>query len=144
MFDLVPFRRNRNQVQRRSEDPFDSFFSNFFDMVDRSNMGFRTDVKETEDEYILEAELPGLEKDDINIEIEEDYLTISADKEETTEERGEDYLRRERKTGRYSRTFALDNVRDDEIKASYDNGVLELVLPKKEPGKPRRRTIDIE
>ena len=147
MFDLVPFRnRNRREVEKRRDDPFNAlvndFFSDAFNMIDTKS--FKTDVKETDEEYIIESELPGLEKDDINIEIIDDYLTISAQNEDKIEEENENYIRRERRTGSFQRVFHIENVKDDEIDASYENGILEVVLPKKEKTQPKKRTVDIK
>nr|WP_239559380.1 Hsp20/alpha crystallin family protein [Sporohalobacter salinus] len=108
-----------------------------------SNTGFRTDIKETEEEYIIEAELPGLDKEDITLEVDGDSLVISANNEETIEEEREGYLRKERKVGRFQRSFRLDNVNEDGIEADYENGLLTVTLPKEEPGSTETRTIDI-
>ncbi len=146
MFDLVPFRnRNRRNVIDREDDPFNRFVSDFFgDVMDFADRGFRADVKEKDDEFLIEAEMPGMEKDNINLEINEDYLTITAKNEESNEEKGDNYIRRERRRGTYSRSFYLDNVNEDEIKAEYDDGILKVHLPKKEKTSVKSRTIDIE
>ncbi|MGM0436947.1 MAG: Hsp20/alpha crystallin family protein [Bacillota bacterium] len=147
MFDLVPFRnRRRGEVEEREEDPFNSlvneFFSDAFNALDTKS--FKTDVKETDENYIIESELPGLSKDDINIEITDDYLTISAQNEEKIEEENENYIRRERRTGSFQRVFQIDNVKEEEIDAKYENGILEVTLPKKEKKTPKKKTIDIK
>jgi len=144
MFDMIPFRRRENRVRERNEEPFDIFFNNFFDFMDRSNVGLRTDIKETENEYILESELPGMDREDINIELNDNCLIITAQKNEVKEEENDNYVRRERRSGSYQRTFNVENVKQDEIQAEYKNGVLELVLPKKEEAKKTRRMIDIK
>ena len=147
MFDLVPFRnRRRGEVEEREGDPFNSlvneFFSDAFNAIDTRS--FKTDVKENDDEYVIESELPGLEKDDINIEITDNYLTISAHNEEKIEEENENYIRRERRTGSFQRVFQIDNVKEDEIDAKYENGILMVTLPKKEKSAPKKKTIDIK
>lgn len=72
-------------------------------------------------------------------------LTISAKYDEVMEEKGESFIQRERRRGNYSRSIAIpSNVKEDEIKASFNNGVLKVVLPKIEPSKPRGRIIDID
>ncbi|MFW5788285.1 MAG: Hsp20/alpha crystallin family protein [Halanaerobiales bacterium] len=144
MFNLVPFRnRRRNQVSER-EDPFYSLVSDFFsDVMDVADLGFKTDIKEDENNYYIEAELPGLSKEDIKIEIDDDNLIISATNEKIEEEEKENYLRRERRSGTYQRSFRLDNVNEDGIEAEYEDGILNVVLPKEEPGKPQKRVIDI-
>lgn len=144
MFNLTPRRRNRDEVTER-EDPFDALMSNFFsDFMDMAGGGFRTDVKEKEDRYIIEAELPGLNREDINVELDNDRLIISAINEQTTEEEKENYIRRERRTGSYQRSFRIENIKEEEIEAEYKNGILYLDLPKEEPGKSGKRVIDIK
>ena len=146
MFDLVPFRRRgRGNKLDETEDTFDSLVSDFFsDMLDVADIGFKTDIREDEDNYYIEAELPGLNKDDINIKLEEDNLVISATNEEVQEEEDENYIRRERRTGTYQRAFRIDNVKEDEITAEYEDGILEVTLPKEEQGETqKRRVIDI-
>ncbi|HKL74847.1 MAG TPA: Hsp20/alpha crystallin family protein [Halanaerobiales bacterium] len=147
MFDLVPFRnRRRGEVEEGKGDPFNSlvneFFSDAFNAIDTKS--FKTDVKETDENYIIESELPGLSKEDINIEITDNYLTISAQNEEKFEEEKENYIRRERRTGSFQRVFQIDNVKEDEIDAKYENGILEVTLPKKEKQTPKKKTIDIK
>ncbi|RCW50647.1 MULTISPECIES: Hsp20/alpha crystallin family protein [unclassified Halanaerobium] len=146
MFDLVPFRnRNRRDLIDREDDPFNRIVSDFFgDVMDFADRGFRADIKENDDEFLIEAEMPGIKKDNINLEINEDYLTITASNEESKEEKGDKYIRRERRRGTYSRSFYLDNVNEDEIKAEYDDGILKVHLPKKEKTSVKSRTIDIE
>jgi len=143
MFDLIPFRRRNGKVENR-EDPFNYLWSNFFDMIDMGSVGFKTDVKEMENEYILQAELPGMNRDNIKLEIEDNYLTILASNDEVVEEERDNYIRKERRSGSYRRSFNIENIKDDEIKANYRDGILEVILPKKEPGKVSRRVIDIE
>ncbi|RAK11884.1 HSP20 family protein [Halanaerobium saccharolyticum] len=146
MFDLVPFRnRSRSDVTERDEDPFNNLVSDFFgDVMDFAGRSFRADIKESDDEYTIEAEMPGMKKEDINLEINDDYLTISAEHQEEKEEKKEDYIRRERRQGRYARSFYLENVNQDEIKAEYEDGVLKVHLPKEEKTPVKKRTIDIE
>ena len=146
MFDLVPFRnRSRNDVAEREEDPFNSLVSDFFgDVMDVAGRSFRADIKESDDEYTIEAEMPGMKKEDIQLEIDNDYLTISAEQTEEKEEKTDNYIRRERRQGRYARSFYLENVNQDDIKAEYDDGILKVHLPKEEKTPVKKRTIDIE
>jgi HSP20 family protein len=143
MFDLIPFRHRNGRVESR-EDPFNYLWSNFFDMNDMGSIGFKTDVKETENEYILQAELPGMNRDNIKLEIEDNYLTISASNDEVVEEERDNYIRKERRSGSYRRSFNIENIKDNEIKANYREGILEVLLPKKEQGKVSKRVVDIE
>ncbi|MGM0421045.1 MAG: Hsp20/alpha crystallin family protein [Bacillota bacterium] len=144
MFDMVPFRRSGRQL-RKGEDPMDRLLSNFFDDSFGSLAGsFKTDIIEKEDRFLIEAELPGMEKEDINIELEDQYLTISANKSEEVEQEEDNYIRRERRSGSFQRSFYLENVREEDINAEYDNGVLRVTLPKEKPTEPTRKTIEIE
>jgi len=145
MFDLVPFRRGKpaERSEERS-DTFGTLTSNLMDdFFNLTRSGFSTDIKEKEEEFVIEAELPGLSKDDITLEVEDDTLIISVQEEEEFEDEREDYIHRERRTGSYQRSFRLDNIDEEKIAAEYENGILEITLPKEEPGKGRRRTIDI-
>jgi len=146
MFDLVPFRnRSRRDVAERDDDPFNNLVSDFFgDVMDFAGRSFRADIKENEDEYTIEAEMPGMNKEDIQLEINDDYLTISAEHKEEKEEKNENYIRRERRQGRYTRSFHLENVNQDDIKAEYNEGILKVHLPKEEKTPVKKRTIDIE
>ena len=143
MYTLVPFRRNLN---RELSTPFmnDNFFRSFFDMSDMvGSAGFRVDVREDDKAYRLEAELPGVPKDKLNVSVDDGTLTISADlNEEKKEERGS-YLYSERRTGHVERCFNLDGIDADNIKAEYHNGVLMLTLPKEQPA-PKKEAKKIE
>ena len=145
MFDLIPRRRNENKMVERSEDPFDALWNSFFNNVrEHSEIGFRTDVKEKDDKYIIDAELPGMNKDDIKVEMEDNYLTITANNENYEEEEKEGYIRRERKRGSYCRSFYIENIKEDEVEAEYNDGILEIRLPKKEETVTKKKTIDIK
>jgi HSP20 family protein len=153
MSSLIPFERKNNGVQRKNGSLFDLFdmdrvFENFFnDTVfpsHFSNSGqMRVDISENDKEYILEAELPGVKKEEINLEVSDDRLTISVKKDENTEEKKDKYLRKERRTSSMVRSFSIENVLSDKITAKHENGILTLVLPKKEETKPKGKKIDI-
>ena len=112
-----------------------------------SNMAqFRCDVQDKGDSYLLEAELPGFQKDEIKIGVEGDTLTLSAvHKEKTEEEKAKDgtYLRRERSTSSYEQKLDISNVDASGLHAVYENGVLTLTMPKKQPAKPVSRQLEI-
>lgn len=144
MYTLVPYRRNLNRELAR---PFygDNWLRSFFDMGDVvTNAGFRVDVREDEAAYHLEAELPGVPKDKLNVTVDEGVLTISADlNDEKKEERG-GYVYSERRSGHVERSFNLDGINAEGIAADYKNGVLMLTLPKEQPApKKEARKIDI-
>lgn len=97
------------------------------------------DIEEAEDRFILHADLPGLKESDIDVKVHEGTLCLSGKREEASEHKGEGYYRRERSHGSFSRSFRLGPAVDaDKIQASYDKGVLTVVLPKKEEVKPRQ------
>ncbi len=135
MLTLVPYRRNRGLVQRPMNSLFnDSFFRSFFDMSDAvGNVGFRVDVKEQDDRFVLEAEMPGVAEDQINLTVDEGTLKISADTTASKEENNENYCYRERRVGHMERRFSLDGIKEEDIKAEYKNGILTIELPKAQP-----------
>ena len=134
MFGLVPFKFNKGENSRglTINDMFNDFFND--DMLSKFNSSgsFKTDIKETPEEYIVHAELPGVKKEDIKIDYNNNYLTISATRNNESEEKKDNYIRRERSYGSVSRGFYISNVNKDSIKAKFDNGVLNIELPKKE------------
>jgi HSP20 family protein len=93
-------------------------------------------VRETEDEYIIELAAPGLEKDEFRVEVLEDVVTIEGNHDEEKEERTQDYQRKEFKTTSFKRSFRLlQPVIDDKVDAKYAHGILKLTLPKREEAK---------
>ena len=121
---MIPRRRN-------DFDLFDEIFDDpFFSRVDTKLM--RTDIKEKKDSYVVNVDLPGYEKEDIKIEINNGYLTLTAERTNSDEEKEEGrYIRKERYSGQCSRSFYVgDNVKDTDVKASFKNGILTLEFPK--------------
>ncbi len=103
------------------------------------------DVVDEKDHLLVKADLPGLNKDDIRVSIEDGVLSIQGEKKEETEEKKKGYLRAERFYGSFFRSVSLPSAVDDtKVKASYKDGVLELTLPKKEEAKPKQIKVDIE
>ena len=100
------------------------------------------DVRESEDGYVMEAELPGLTDKDVELKIEDNILTLSSRKDEATEEDKDGYLIRERRSAEFCRTFVLPkDVDRDKIKAEFKNGLLTVRVPKAPEAKPRK--IDV-
>lgn len=91
---------------------------------------FSADIRETDNEYLVSAELPGVNKEDINLEYGNNNLIIKAIRQEIHDDSRENYIRKERSYGEVSRSFYLENVNKDGIRAKYDNGVLKVILPK--------------
>ncbi|MBI3574535.1 MAG: Hsp20/alpha crystallin family protein [Gammaproteobacteria bacterium] len=103
------------------------------------------DIREREDEYVVRTDMPGVKKEDIQITLENGVLTIAAEtrSEKETKEGGH-VLRQERRYGKYVRSLRMGTQVDgDRLKASYKDGVLELVLPKAEAAKPKKITVDV-
>jgi HSP20 family protein len=100
------------------------------------------DVWETEKELVLSFDLPGIEEDKIAVELEDNMLTVSGERERTDEHSSERFYRFERRHGQFSRSVSLPaGVDDADVKAGYKNGVLEIRVPKPEEPKPRRIEI---
>jgi len=100
------------------------------------------DLVEDGQEYVLRADLPGLDEQDVKIELDERVLTISGERSSNQEERREGYYRYERATGSFSRSLTLpEGIDPDAIRASFEKGVLEVRIPKPEERKPRRVAI---
>lgn len=134
-----PF-REMDALERR-------FFRNPFEFFSGGSLaGFRTDVTDTGDAYLLEADLPGFAKEDIHLDIRGDLLAVRAERRNRHEERdaSERVIRSERIYGNYVREFDLSGVNADEITARYEDGVLKLRMPKKQESLPASRTLTIE
>ena len=138
MFDLIPFRRGKDDMLSLFDRMEKNFMQNFgFEMPD-----FKADIVDKGDKFVLEAELPGFDKKDININVDDNRLTITAEHSESKEESKDNYIRKERRYGSFTRSFDVSNIRTEDIKADYKNGMLVLDLPKKDSG-PDSRKIDI-
>lgn len=135
MYELSPF----SSALRELGDFERNFFSN------ASFSGMKCDVEDLGKEYVLSAELPGFDKNDIKVDISDDIMTISAShKSESEQHEARGYLRRERRYGAFSRSFNISNVHADDIKASYTNGILRIVMPKKTQNEPKNKSLVIE
>ena len=141
MFGMVPFERHEDNFF----DVFDNFERKFFGNSSANLPAFRTDIKDADDKFVLEAELPGFDKEDISLDVKDGILTISAQHKEEKEDKDEkgQYIRRERRYGSFSRSFDVTGIDENGITAAYNNGVLELTLPKAQPVVPAARQIEI-
>lgn len=125
-------------------DVFEDFFKPMF--YDEQLDSMRTDIKETDKDYQLSIEMPGFKKDEIKVSLENGYLTVSAEKSEKEEE-GKDtpkYLRRECRVSCQRSYYVGDKVEEENVKAKYENGMLQLTVPKEEPKKIASKSIAIE
>ena len=146
MFELIPFDRRGSRVS--AYDPFrmlDDMERSFFGGNSHPAMSsFRTDVTDTGDAFVLDAELPGFKKEDIKIDVENDCLTISAERKLDEEEKQKNFIKRERFYGSFSRSFDVSGVNVDGIEAAYNDGVLKLTMPKKVETVPPTRRLEIK
>ncbi len=133
MFGLVPFKfNNRGNRGLTINDMFQDFFNDDILSPFTEANHFKADIRETPDEYLIQAELPGVEKNDINIEYNNNCLTIHAVRKEEHEETKDNFIRKERHYGEVSRSFCVNNIDKAQIQAKFDNGVLSIRLPKQE------------
>ncbi|MBO4218685.1 MAG: Hsp20/alpha crystallin family protein [Erysipelotrichaceae bacterium] len=130
---------------RKSADR--SFFDDFFaPTFYRGNFsGMHTDITEKEDEYLLEVELPGYKKEDVKISLEDGYLKIEASKNTENKEETRKYISREIYRGSMSRSFYVGNIDQNKVKANFNDGILEISVPKDElPEEDKTKYIDIK
>lgn len=135
MLELTPYGRSGHYL--RNYNPFrelEEFEKNFWNSDTPTE--FKTDIKDTGDSYLLEADLPGFNKEDIKIDIDDDSLTIHGERHSEAEEKDNkgNYIRCERSYGSFSRSFNLSGVKTDQIKAAYENVEMSMMgdrYPKK-------------
>ena len=141
MFELIPFDRRMHRLS--NYDPFREMDELFNSTTRAVNTAFNTDVIDNGDSYELDAELPGFKKEDIHLSIENDCLTISAERKLNKDEKLPNFVKRERFYGSCSRSFDLTGIDVDKISAAYVDGVLKLTLPKESEEVPVSRSIQI-
>ena len=145
MFELTPYERRH---QRALFNPFrdmDNFEKSFWG--DMAAADFKTDIKDNGKEYVLEADLPGFKKEDVKLDLQNGYLTITANRSEDLDEKDNEgrYIRQERCTGSCARSFYVgENLKPTDVAAKFENGILELKLPKADKQIPEKPTTLIE
>ncbi len=123
------------------QDEFSRFFDDFGNGRGFVEEDFTPpiDIRETDDAYIVEADVPGMKKEDVHIEVNDDVLTIKGERKSEHEEKRDDYHRIERQHGSFRRTVTIPGgFQYDAVKAKFKDGVLRVTLPKREDAKPRR------
>ena len=144
MFELIPFDRHSRSMA--GFDPFrmlNEMDRRFFTGVPSVSV-FNTDVIDTGDAFKLECEIHGFKKEDIKIDIENDCLTISAERSSEDKDEKENYVKRERFYGSFTRSFDVSGINVDNIDAGYSDGVLTVTLPKKAAEIPASRRLEIK
>lgn len=146
MLTLMPYFRKDALAKRRGMNSlFDDFLNDrFFNDVFPDAETFKADIKETDDSYIVLAELPGVDKKDIRLDLDDGILSIKAERKFENKEEKDNYIRREMRYGSFERSFRVEGIKSDEIKAKHENGVLEITLPKDVQIKEKTKTISIE
>lgn len=149
MFEIIPM----SHLSRSFRNPFAemdnlarAFFKEPFFSDSAEIRPFRTDIRKTEEGFMLEAELPGFDKKDISVGIEGDVLTIKAQRQSASEDKDkkDNYVRIERSYGSFERSFDVSGIDTESIGAKYENGVLILNMPRKEPVAPPQKQLTIE
>ena len=126
------------------DDVFDDFM---FPTVKDDFVKMKCDIYEKDGAYHLEMDVPGFDKKDVQIEVDDnDYLTITAEKntEDSEEDADKNYIRKERNYGKYQRAFYVGGIDKDNIQANFENGILKISMPKKEEEKSSKKTIEIK
>ncbi len=127
------------------EDVFNEFFGPAH--LEKRNMSMKTDVKEDENQYELDIDMPGFKKEEISVTLKNGYLSVSAKNErkfEQGEKDSKNYVRRERSYVASRNYYVGDKVREEEISAKYENGVLSLIVPKEKPKEITTHKIKID
>lgn len=139
----------RNYLARKNDgwgfDLFNDVFDGFFNpsIYTSRNESMRTDIKQVDGGYELAVDMPGFDKKDISVNLEDGYLTVSASKNEKEEDK-HNYLRRERSFSCSRSYYVGEGVTEEDVKAKYNNGILTLNVPNKEVKKLPHRNIEID
>jgi HSP20 family protein len=137
--ELSPFRKEMDRLWNRflGETPFARTFNEMWSPS--------VDISETKDDFVVKAELPGLEAKDVNVSISGNVLTIKGEKKAEEEEKDEHYHRVERYSGSFQRVFQLPSgVKADKVEANFDKGVLKVILPKVEEAKKKQIEVKVK
>lgn len=114
-------------VYRKHRGLFDAFFDDF---MTENKLSLRTDLVENENDYLFKVDLPGVKKEDIKINIKNNYLILEVIKQEEKDEEHKNYIRKERFYGSASRSYYVGNINVDDLNATFENGVLQITVPK--------------
>jgi len=135
-----PRRHLSSEIMEDLFNDFDRVVNSFGSPTIANTVGFKPtcDISETDDHYLVSFDMPGVKKDDIKIEVQDNRLLISGERQRERKDENESTLRFERSYGKFERAFELPaTINADKIEAQYENGVLNVALPKAESAKPR-------
>lgn len=151
MFAMIPNRTRQNLTTRGlfdsfADDLFRPFFANAACAAPGMTQPMRVDVTDDGDHYTLQADVPGVSKDDLKVEITDGVLTISAEYDQKNEQKDENdkFIYRERRCGSMRRSFNVEGIREEDITAAFNDGVLKLTLPKQQEAVPQTHAIQIQ
>jgi HSP20 family protein len=148
MPDMIPWTTGElGRFRQEMDNLFERFFEGFprLGLTRRMGLTPSIDLSETKDNIVVKAELPGIDRKDIDISLYGNVLSIKGEKKQEKVDEGEDFHRIERSYGTFSRNVSLPcEVEEKKITATYEQGVLKIRLPKCEPSKPKRIKIDVE
>ena len=126
----------------------DGVFDDFFTPMKGDEFSkMKCDIYLKDDVYTMEMDIPGFDKQDVKIEVDDnDYLTITAEKSTSNDSEDDDknYVRKERSYGKYQRSFYVGDIDKDNIDATFENGILKVTMPKKEEEKSSKKTIEVK
>lgn len=138
---LMTNKRNNGDLLNFVDDAFGGFFKPIFLSDSAENM--LTDITDRKNDYLLEIEMPGFDKGDIKISVEDEYLIVEAKKEEKEDDKKDKSFIRKERSMTCSRSYFIGNAKTDGIKASYKDGVLSVIVPKEEADE-KKQLIEIE
>ena len=143
MAGLVPFNRRGKDLANSGFEDFYYLLDDFFTPRSLERSTFKMDVQEDEKQYTIDAELPGVQKDEVGLDLEDGRLTITVNREENAEDKSRNYLHRERRVTSMSRAVYLADADMNGIKAKLDNGILTITVQKQDK-RVTSRKIEIE
>ena len=117
---------------------YDDFWDDFMPSIN-VNEAMKCDIYEKGNNSFIEMDIPGFKKEDISIDIDNKYLTITAKREDSHEDKDKNYIRKERSYGKFSRSFYIGNVSEDEIDAEFKDGILTVCIPKEQKEQTKRQ-----
>lgn len=146
MAGLVPFNKKRNDVMNLGFPDFSNMLDDFFSSSwpferNLSHDTFKLDIKDVDGNYVIEAEVPGVKKEDIDVSFSEGRLNVAIKREESFESEEANYVHRERRMQRMSRSILLKDASDEGAQAKLEDGVLTLTLPKKDHDDTSKRIL---